>query len=199
MARRRTTIGHDPLAAEPDAGDRSATRRTVANDKAQLPDRHFKEPATMTEATAHSEPSENETKAMAIVRSHLGWSAGAGLLPLPGLDIAAIVAVQVNMLSQMAAVYNVPFKSDLVKTLVTALVSSGGGVMLGGAAASMVKSVPIVGSIAGMLSMPAFAAASTWATGKVFIRQFESGGTFLDFDPAKARAYYSEHFTSAKS
>jgi hypothetical protein len=46
--------------------------------------------------------------------------------------------------------------------------------------------------------MPAVAAASTWATGKVFIRHFESGGTFLDFDPAKARAYYAEEYEAGK-
>jgi uncharacterized protein (DUF697 family) len=102
--------------------------------------------------------------------------------------------VQVNMLRQMANIYGVPFTGNLVKSLVVSLISGGSSVMLGSVAASLVKGLPIVGTVAGMLTMPALAAASTWATGKVFIRHFESGGTFLDFDPAKARAYYAEQF-----
>jgi uncharacterized protein (DUF697 family) len=142
---------------------------------------------------------EREAKAAAIVRSNMGWSAGAGLLPIPGLDIAGIVGVQVNMLRQIAQVYDVPFKANLVKELVGVLISGGGTVLVGGAAGSLVKALPIVGTVAGMITMPAVAAASTWAIGKVFIRHFESGGTFLDFDPAKARAHYAEEFAAAKA
>ena len=29
--------------------------------------------------------------------------------------------------------------------------------------------------------------------GKVFIQHFESGGTFLDFDPDKVRSYFSKN------
>jgi uncharacterized protein (DUF697 family) len=153
----------------------------------------------MTDQATLSDVTEKEARASAIVRSNMGWSAGAGLLPLPGLDIAAIIGVQVNMLRQIAQVYEVPFKTNIVKELVAVLISGGGTVLVGGAAGSLVKSVPIIGTIAGMLTMPAVAAATTWATGRVFIRHFESGGTFLDFDPAKARAHYAEEFATAKA
>jgi len=33
----------------------------------------------------------------------------------------------------------------------------------------------------------------------VFIQHFESGGTFLDFDAAKVRAYYEQQFNAAKA
>jgi uncharacterized protein (DUF697 family) len=161
-------------------------------------DDHPKE-LTMTDYVAVPETTEKEAKALALVRSNIGWSAGVGLLPMPGLDIAAIAGVQVNMLRQMANIYGVPFTGNLVKSLVVSLISGGSSVMLGGAAASLVKGLPIVGTVAGMLTMPVLAAASTWATGKVFIRHFESGGTFLDFDPAKARAYYAEQFEAHKA
>jgi uncharacterized protein (DUF697 family) len=153
----------------------------------------------MTEYTAVPTAEVKEAQALAIVRADVGWSAGAGLLPVPGVDIAAIIGVQVKMLQSIANVYEVPFRTNLVRPLIVALLSSGSAVMAGAVAASLLKGLPVIGSLVGMLSLPAFASASCWATGKVFIRHFESGGTFLDFDPAKARAYYSEQFAAAKT
>ena len=40
--------------------------------------------------------------------------------------------------------------------------------------------------------------ASTWALGKVFIQHFESGGTFLDFNPEKVREYYKVQFEEGR-
>ncbi len=151
----------------------------------------------MSETTSTLEPSANEIKAMAVVRSYMGWSTGAGLLPLPGLDLAAIIGVQVKMLQSMAGVYGVPFQTNMVKPLIVTLLNGGGAYMLAAPAASLLKVVPLVGSIAGMLTMPALAAASCYATGKVFIQHFESGGTFLDFDPVKVREYYAQQFSAA--
>lgn len=150
-------------------------------------------------AVAGSEAKALDTEARAtdIIRSYMGWSAGAGLVPIPWLDLAAIIGVQLKMLKSLADLYGVPFRQDLVRPAVTALVSTGGSALLAGPAASLAKTVPVFGTILGVLTMPALAAAASWATGKVFIRHFESGGTFLDFDPAKARAYYAEQFGAA--
>ncbi len=52
--------------------------------------------------------------------------------------------------------------------------------------------IPFVGSTLGALSMPVMAGASTYAIGKVFIQHFESGGTFLTFDPKAVKDYYAE-------
>jgi len=40
--------------------------------------------------------------------------------------------------------------------------------------------------------LPGMAAAATYAMGRVFVMHFESGGTFLDLDPAKAEAHFRE-------
>ena len=47
--------------------------------------------------------------------------------------------------------------------------------------------------------MPALAGASTYAVGKVFVQHFESGGTFLNFDPEDVRDYYAEQFEKGKA
>jgi len=46
--------------------------------------------------------------------------------------------------------------------------------------------------------LPAVAGASTYAVGQVFIQHFESGGTFLDFDPEKVKGYFAEQFEKGK-
>ena len=153
----------------------------------------------MSDETSATGTSDREEAASAIVRSYMGWSTGAGLLPIPLLDLALIVGVQVKMLHDMAKLYGVPFRTNMVRPLVVALVSGGGSVALAPPVASLVKAIPGVGMIAGALTLPALAAASCYATGRVFVQHFESGGTFLDFDPATMRAHYQRQFDAAKA
>jgi hypothetical protein len=51
-----------------------------------------------------------------------------------------------------------------------------------------------LGLIWSTISYPVAAGASTYAVGKVFMLHFESGGTLLDFDPAKMKNYYRETY-----
>jgi lipoate-protein ligase A len=46
--------------------------------------------------------------------------------------------------------------------------------------------------------MSAIGGAATYAIGRVFIQHFESGGTFLDFNPEKVREYFKEQFERGK-
>ena len=55
--------------------------------------------------------------------------------------------------------------------------------------------LPFVGYVVGGLSTPLLAGAATYAVGKVFIQHFESGGTLLDFEPAKVREYFRQEFS----
>jgi len=137
-----------------------------------------------------------EAEALRIVHNNLAWSAGAGLIPMPMLDVAAITGVQLKMVKELADLYDIPFSANAGKSVIGALVSGGGSYLLAGPAGSLVKSLPVVGQIAGMLALPAIAVAATYALGKVFIQHFESGGTLLDLDPEKVRAYYQEQYNT---
>lgn len=143
---------------------------------------------------------EKEITAMQVVNKYALYAGGVGLVPIPLFDMAAIAAVQVKMVSVLAKQYEVPFSRDRTKTIVTALVGSILPTTLGyGMVGSLVKRVPFVGPIVGVFTVPAFATASSYAVGKVFIQHFESGGTFLDFDPSAVRAHFAEEFSHAKS
>jgi len=137
--------------------------------------------------------SEKDQLATEIVKKYALYTAGVGLIPVPLVDLAGIAALEVKMLADLAKVYEVPFENDRVRPIVAGLIGglTATNVGYGVGSSSMLKSVPVVGSLLGAFSVPTFAAATTYAIGKVFIQHFASGGTFLDFDPDKVREYFS--------
>jgi uncharacterized protein (DUF697 family) len=149
------------------------------------------------DATGAHTPTERE--ALRLVNTYMGWSVGAGLIPLPLLDLAAITGVQLKMIHSISQLYGVPFARDAAKSIIGALVGGGSSTALAVPAASALKFVPIVGQIAGTLTEPALAAATTYALGKVFIQHYETGGNLLNFNAHDLRQYYQEQLASART
>ena len=142
---------------------------------------------------------DRETQARATVKKYMYWSMGAGLIPIPVVDLAAVTGIQLRMIGDLAKQYNLTFSRDAGKALLGSLVGGGATAAGGPIAASVVKGIPLIGQTAGVAAMPAAAGASTYAVGKVFIQHFESGGTLLDFDPERVRAHYAHEFENSKS
>lgn len=142
-----------------------------------------------------SNDSERSKHADTIIRNHVVWSMGAGLIPVLVADIFAVSALQLDMIRQMCKVYGVDFSETQGKAIVTALTSTTVARITAG---SLVKMIPVVGSVIGGVTVSVFAGASTYALGQVFKRHFESGGTILDFDPARLRKLYKEQFEKGK-
>ncbi len=137
---------------------------------------------------------EKQAKSSEIIRNHVGFSLGAALIPLPGADLLAVSGVQLNMLRQMAKLYNVSFFDHLGKTIVSAIVG-GSAARLG---ASLIKAIPGVGTIIGELSMPILSGASTWALGRTVAKHLQNGGTLEDLDLTKARKTYETEIDEGK-
>ena len=130
----------------------------------------------------------------ALVKKYMWWSMGAGLIPVPLVDIATVAGVQLNMLNELSKVYGVKFSKNAGKSIISALIGSLSAEALSKShLTSMIKSIPVIGII-GSVSMPLFSGATTWAIGKVFIQHFATGGTFLDFDPKKVKEYFMNMF-----
>ncbi len=144
-------------------------------------------------------PLSKQQQSEKLIKDHILWSAGAGLIPFPLLDIAGITAAQIRLVAKMSEVYGVGFSEHRVKNIVPPLIASVGVVPAGAAiVSSLVKSIPVLGTAVGVASMPAVAGATTYAIGKVFISHFEAGGTLLDFNPEKMKAYYADMFKEGK-
>lgn len=130
-------------------------------------------------------------EAQKIVLRRTLYAAGAGLIPIPIVDAAAILGVQVIMIRDIARVYEVDFKEERVKSLISALV---GDV----AAVGLFKIVPGLGSFFGGASVAAAGGAATYAVGRVFTQHFAEGGTLLDFDTAKSKEFFRKEFEKGK-
>lgn len=130
-----------------------------------------------------------------IIRNHVIWSMGAGFIPILIADIFAVSALQLDMIRQLCRVYDIDFSETQGKAIVTSLTSS---TLARLGAGSLLKLVPGIGSLLGGVTVSIFAGASTYALGEVFKRHFGSGGTILDFDPARLKKLYKEKFEKGK-
>lgn len=138
---------------------------------------------------------ERNKHADTIIRNHVVWAMGAGFIPVLIADIFAVSALQLDMIRQLCKAYDVDFQQTQGKAVVTSLTSS---TLARVSAGSLVKLVPGLGSILGGVTISVFAGASTYALGEVFKKHFESGGTILDFDPARLKKMYQEKFEKGK-
>ena len=142
---------------------------------------------------------EREERALLLVKRHMWWSMGAGLIPVPLVDLIAVSGVQLKMLSEVARIYGVPFQEARGKMLIGALTGFIIPSSLSfGVIGSLLKTIPLAGSLVGAPSMALFCGGSAWAMGKVFIQHFESGGTFLTFNPEEVRGYFQKCFEEGR-
>ncbi|RPI01010.1 MAG: DUF697 domain-containing protein [Ignavibacteriae bacterium] len=141
------------------------------------------------------EDQKNLVLANSLVNKYTMWSMGAGLIPIPLADLAAVTGIQMKMLSELATVYKTQFSENAAKSIIAGLV---GGISTGYIAQryamSFMKSVPVIG----LLGTSVYSGAITWAIGKVFVRHFETGGTFLTFDVEKTKAYFVDLYKQGK-
>ncbi len=135
------------------------------------------------------------SNANSVIKNHMIWSMGAGFIPVPIADLFAVSAIQLDMIRQLCKVYDISFKETEGKAIITALTGSG----LARLGARAIKFIPGVGSILGGVTLAILSGASSYAIGEVFKKHFETGGTFLDFDPSRLTKYYNEKFEKGKA
>jgi len=128
-----------------------------------------------------------------IIKKYTLWAMGFGIIPVPILDLVTVTGVQLKMVADLAEYYHQEFSQSWGKASIGALV---GGISATGLAygtfGSLVKAIPGVGTLFGMVAVPAMAGATTYAVGRVFQMHFASGGTMLTFDADKMRSYYEQ-------
>jgi len=129
------------------------------------------------EAPALSGPLAAKRRALArkIVERHKNYAAVGGLVPLPVANIASVTAINLRMVKQLSALYEVPFERDRTRTLIVGLV---GGVVptgVGTATSSLLMFVVPGGLLLGLGASALTAGAITRGIGLVFIESFENG------------------------
>ena len=139
--------------------------------------------------------SDKKAKAQAIVRSHVLWAMGGGLIPVPLVDFAAVTAIQLEMLQQLAELYGVNYSQSNGKTFVSALT----GTTVARLGASLIKAIPGFGTVLGGASMSLASGASTYAVGQVAIDHFAKSGDLGNFIEDQLKKAYEDAFQKGKS
>jgi uncharacterized protein (DUF697 family) len=152
------------------------------------------EPLTGELVDVETLPLSLDEKSDKVVRDHVKWAMGAGLVPIPFADLAGVTAIQMNALKKLAALHGVDYTEATGKRFVTAL-AGGVAARMG---ASMIKALPGVGSVIGGLSMAALSGASTYAICQVADDHFRAHGDFLEFDWDHAKAAYQKALDKGK-
>lgn len=138
---------------------------------------------------------ERDKHAESVIRNHIFFSMGAGIIPVPVVDIFAVSATQLDMIRQLCKVYDQDFLETQGKAIVSALTTA---TLARIGAGSLAKLIPLVGSFVGGVTNAVLAGASTYALGQVFKIHFQTGGTILDFDVNRLKKLYNEQFEKGK-
>lgn len=135
-----------------------------------------------------------------LVRKHMILAGALGTVPVPVVDIAAVTGAQVNMIREISEKFDCPFKENRVKSILASLLSSlGASVVARGLASSLIKSIPAIGTLGGVIAMPIVSCAATYAVGHVFIKHFQSGGSLVDFDESEMNDYFKQMFKDGQA
>jgi len=143
--------------------------------------------------TPEMTPEYRDDMASKLVDRFAIWSGVAGLIPVPLVDAVAVGGLQLQMLRRLSQIYEVAFSENSGKALLASIAGSMIPATSGIGAASVLKAVPIVGTIVSGFVMPVLSAGATYAIGKAFIQHFASGGTLLDFNPPDYREFVKGH------
>jgi len=133
------------------------------------------------------------------IKNHVIAALAIGLVPLPGVDMAAMIAVQVRMVNKICTIYGVTLRENAARASVLALA---GGVLpatLAGGFVSGLKIIPGLGSLAGAAGASLLGGAMTYAIGRMFQEHLETHESLIDFDPTKARVAMRREFDTGVS
>jgi uncharacterized protein (DUF697 family) len=140
-----------------------------------------------------------ESSAMQIVYRYMAASAGAALIPIPGVDTVALAGVHVALIKRLCDHYAVSFSEHTARNLLIAIVGS----IVPGTVGSILgrrvlRLLPTTARVFGWALMSVSSAAFAYGIGRLFIYHFESGGTLLSFDTSTLHKVFSQPPPSAE-
>ena len=132
-----------------------------------------------------------------IIKANIIQAVTMGLIPVPLLDVLALTHIQFKMLDELVKLYDIRL-TKIDRSVVRAFILGSLPVATVTGLSSVLKVMPGVGSFIGGASVSVSAGALTYATGKVFARHFELGGTLDDFNLEKANRQFRQEFRHGK-
>ena len=174
--------------------------KSVIKERNVLNDHLVKKLMDVEEELASTSSDSKHLTAQNIVKNHMAAGAGLALIPVPLFDLGALTATQMSLLRSLSTNYEVAdYDEQKGKALLTSLVSGSAPVLIVMGLGSFAKLIPGIGTIGGGISMTILSGSLIYATGQVFARHFEQGGTLGDFESKQWKAYFSEQFEEMKT
>lgn len=133
-------------------------------------------------------------KADSIIKNHVIFATGAGVIPIPLLDIAGVTAVQLDMLKKLTNLYGKNYSENVGKAFIASITTTS----LARMGASALKAIPVIGQVIGGISMSIMSGASTYALGNVVLELMERGVGLENFDVDLAKDIYEENLEKGK-
>jgi uncharacterized protein (DUF697 family) len=138
--------------------------------------------------------SKKRKQADKIIKKHILWSMGAGIIPLPYLDVVGVSAFQLDMLHQLCKLYDIDYDANQGKNILAAL--TGGSLSRIGS--NLLKTIPVIGSFLGTVSMIGFSGATTYAIGQIFISNFEDGVGLFEINLESGEKLFQDAYERGK-
>lgn len=128
------------------------------------------------------------------VQEHAAYAAAAAIVPGAFIGSLAVSGLQLKMLARLASVYQVPFAQNPMRT---ALAAGSGGLLSLLLSSNPVTRVardfftatlPAIAVPVRLLAGPVIIGGYSYLLGHAFIRHYENGGHYLNFDWVAFRA-----------
>jgi len=129
-----------------------------------------------------------------VIKNHVIAAMAVGLVPLPAVDLAGTLAVQVRMVNQLCEIYDVKLRENAIKATILSLAGGIVPVTLAGGLVSGLKIIPGLGTLAGAAGSSLLGGAMTYAIGRVFQQHLESHDSLIDLDVTRAREAMRREF-----
>ncbi len=115
---------------------------------------------------------ERDALADEIIRKHMKYAVMGGSIPAPVIDLAAVSAVHLAMLKELAANYGATFDARSARAFMTSVSGALAGLTAARVAVSLMKILPGVGWTTGSVAQAVFTGATTFALGRLVRRLF---------------------------
>jgi uncharacterized protein (DUF697 family) len=111
----------------------------------------------------------------ALIKRYALYGTATGLIPTFGLDVAALTAVQVKMIKDLADIYGYDIDDQMVRTTITTGVTALIGRLVTGLATSLTKAIAPLKFLVGGATQAALSGFMTAEIGKIYQARLSSG------------------------
>lgn len=162
---------------------------------------------TVTEETVVTETEEAEAVVYAsaddaevekTIRKSVYAAMGIGVVPVQLFNLAAVTAIQLDLVRRLSCLYGVDFKEGIAKKIIATVISSCvpalGSMVMGDA----VIGIPLIGLPLAVGSKSILGGLSTYATGQMFVTHFKRGGGFIGANMDALKEDFSASFKNSR-